>query len=190
MKKDIDVVNASPSEDEPQTIIPSAQALSGARLFVVEFCLCFGLFLSMMDSSIVSTALISISYSFDNFVDVTWVVQAYLLSYMAFTVLFARVSDCIGRRNSLLVAWTIFTVFSLGCGLSKSLNTLIAFRVLQGVGGSGLYCMMMVILPDITPTKLLPLMSAMIGVCFASGAALGPILGMKCCQDHTTECLS
>ena len=38
-----------------------------------------------------------------------------------------------------VAAWIIFTAFSLGCGLSTSLEQLIAFRALQGVGGSGLY---------------------------------------------------
>jgi MFS family permease len=68
---------------------------------------------------------------------INWVALAYTLAYLSFSVLVARVSDIVGRRDTFLASFVIFFAFSIGCGFSKTLNQLIACRALQGVGGSG-----------------------------------------------------
>ena len=97
-----------------------------------------GLFLSMMDSSIVASSLHTISIEFGVFVSVNWVALAYTLAECSCGVVFARISDIIGRRNAFAVAKTLFFGCSLACGFSQNLNQLIAFRALQGVGGAGM----------------------------------------------------
>lgn len=52
-------------------------------------------------------------------------------------MLFARISDIVGRRVAFVAAYSIFIVFSVACGFSQSTPLLIAFRALQGLGGSG-----------------------------------------------------
>ncbi|MCJ1476256.1 hypothetical protein MMC13_004922 [Lambiella insularis] len=76
-----------------------------------------------------------------------------------------------------LQAVVILTASSLGAGLSQSLNQLIAFRALQGVGGSGIYSLPFTVLPEITPVAKFPLMSAVVGTTFLCSAVLGPTLG-------------
>lgn len=97
-----------------------------------------GLFLSMMDASIVSTALHSISLEFNVLVSVNWVALAYTLAECSCGVIFARVSDVIGRKSAFLAANVMFFGFSMGCAFSRSLGQLVAFRALQGVGGAGM----------------------------------------------------
>lgn len=75
-----------------------------------------------------------------------------------------------------MVAWLIFGGFSLGCGLAKTLNQLIAFRVLQGIGGSGLYAMTMVAGPEITPVEYWGISSSILGLTIATGSVLGKVL--------------
>jgi hypothetical protein len=100
--------------------------------------LCLGLFLSMLDSSIVATSLYAIAQDFGGSMDnINWVALAYTLTYLGCAVLFSRISDVVGRRAAFVSAFVIFVAFSLGCGWAKSLNMLIGFRALQGIGGSG-----------------------------------------------------
>lgn len=66
----------------------------------------------------------------------------------------------------------ILTASSLGAGLSQSLNQLIAFRALQGLGGSGVYAMPLTVMPEITPIEKFPLISALAGVTFSCSAVL------------------
>src|SRR4051794_25399229 len=82
-------------------------------------------------------------------------------------------SDGIGRRTSIIIAWLLFGLFSLGAGLSKSLDQVIGFRVLQGIGGSGLYTMAVVIGIQITPPSLVGAFSGVLGIVIALGAVIG-----------------
>lgn len=66
----------------------------------------------------------------------------------------------------------ILGVFSLACGLAQTIEQLIVFRALQGLGGSGLYAMPLTTLPEVTPPEKFPIMSAAMGIVFAVSAVL------------------
>ncbi|KFY35638.1 hypothetical protein V494_05739, partial [Pseudogymnoascus sp. VKM F-4513 (FW-928)] len=151
--------------------------LEGWRLGGVTTALLLGLFLATLETSITATALVSIGEDFTATTTTTWVVISYLLSYMGFAVIFARISDGIGRKGASIVAWVLFAAFSLGAGLATNINQLIAFRTIQGIGGSGLFSLSMIVLPQITPVRLWALMSSLVGMSFAFSYVLGPILG-------------
>ncbi|KAG9236590.1 major facilitator superfamily domain-containing protein [Amylocarpus encephaloides] len=151
--------------------------LEGWRLFIVNITLCLGLFLAVVETSITATALVSISEYFNDSSTITWVVLGYLLSYMGFSIIFARVSDAIGRKSAVLAAFFLFATFSLASGLATSLGRLIVFRIIQGVGGSGLYSMTMIVLPQVTPARYWGIMSGLIGGVFVCSSILGPVLG-------------
>jgi MFS family permease len=139
--------------------------------------LCFGLFLSLMDTTIVATALYTIGVDLKSLSQINWVALAYTLSYLGCAVIFARISDIIGRRDAFIAAFLIFFAFSLGCGFSQTLNQLIVCRVLQGIGGSGLYSLTFVILPEISPPRLAQATGALAGAVVALAGVLGPLLG-------------
>lgn len=91
----------------------------------------------MLDTSIVATSLYTIAGEFNSLDTINWVALAYTLTYLSFAVLFARISDVIGRRSAFMVSFVIFIAFSIGCGFAKNMNQLIVCRALQGLGGSG-----------------------------------------------------
>ncbi|TGJ85966.1 hypothetical protein E0Z10_g2812 [Xylaria hypoxylon] len=70
-----------------------------------------------------------------------------------------------------------FGSFSIGCGFANSLEQLIAFRAIQGAGGSGLYSITMIILPEIAPARFLQSLAAIIGIIITLSSVLGPVLG-------------
>lgn len=92
-------------------------------------------------------------------------------------MLFASLGDVIGRRNAFTAAFVIFFTFSLGCGFSQSLNQLIACRALQGIGGSGLYSLSIVIFPEITPPKMRMWIAGIVGGVVAIAGVFGPLVG-------------
>lgn len=93
----------------------------------------------MLDSSIVATSLFTIAVEFGDVGSINWVALTYTLTYLGCAVLFARLSDLVGRRAAFTAAYVIFVAFSLGCGFAQGMGQLIALRALQGVGGSGMY---------------------------------------------------
>ncbi|CAL5868750.1 uncharacterized protein PFLUO_LOCUS2977 [Penicillium psychrofluorescens] len=147
------------------------------RFWILSVGVYLGLFLSIIDTSIVATSIYSIGVEFQDVRRVNWVVLAYTLAYLGCAVTFTRVSDVVGRRNAFVAAYILFFAFSLGCGFAQSLEQLIACRTLQGIGGSGLYSLPMIILPELCPENLRQYIGSIIGLVIAGSGALGPVLG-------------
>ncbi|KAK4042822.1 NADP-dependent 3-hydroxy acid dehydrogenase [Parachaetomium inaequale] len=153
------------------------QSIPKLRLIALSTGVSLGLFLSMLDSSIVATSLFTIAVEFGDVDAINWVALAYTLTYLSCAVLFARVCDVVGRRAAFAAAYVVFIVFSMACGFAQNMGQLIAFRAVQGLGGSGLYSVAMIILPEVTPDRAKKYIAAVVGCVLASAGVLGPVLG-------------
>ncbi|RGP78930.1 major facilitator superfamily general substrate transporter [Fusarium longipes] len=147
--------------------------------------LTFGLFLSALETTIVSTTLGTIAKHFDDEREYSWIVTAYMVTFNGFLLLHARLSDVFGRFIVFYACLSIFTLFSGVCGAAQSMQQLIIFRAFQGIGASGLFSLTMVIVPDITPDKWLGLYSGVVSSVFAFSSVLGPVLGGVLAQHST-----
>src|SRR5438445_13517511 len=97
----------------------------------------FGLFMIMLDNTIVNVALPSIQSSLGlKISEVEGVVTGYALTFGALMLTGGKLADLMGRRLMFVVGLVIFTLSSLGCGLAGSATVLIAARVVQGVGAA------------------------------------------------------
>lgn len=123
------------------------------RLWLILASTWLGSFLGALDTTIVATLLGRISSDFNQANEASWLGTSYLLSLAAFTPLYGRVSDVVGRRAALLFASSFFFVGTLGCGLAGSLQWFVAARMVAGVGGGGLPSMSSIIGSDLVPLK-------------------------------------
>src|SRR6201997_2725265 len=97
----------------------------------------FGLFMIMLDNTIVNVALPTIQSSLHLKVsELEWVVTGYALTFGALMLTGGKLADLFGRRLIFVVGLVIFTLSSLGCGLAGGASILIAARVVQGVGAA------------------------------------------------------
>ncbi|KAF5600746.1 multidrug resistance 3 [Fusarium pseudoanthophilum] len=147
------------ASDSDETVVP---VIPRARFWGLCVGVLLGLFLSMIDTSIVATSLHSIGVDFEVLEDVNWVALAYTLAYLGCAIVFARISDIVGRRDAFIAAYIIFFIFSLACGFAQSINQLIAFRALQGIGGSD---------------NMKQHIAALVGLVITMSGVLGPVLG-------------
>ncbi|KAK0667281.1 multidrug resistance protein 3 [Cercophora samala] len=172
-----DVTTASDSEQQQQQDAKPLHYLEGARLHAVTVGLALGLFLVNFEITIVSTALVSITSELQEFKRSSWIITAYLLTYVAGLVTWAKLSDILGRKTTSISALFIFAAFSGGCGASQTLVQLAICRAFQGIGGSGIYAVNMVMMYELVPPPKYPLYTAMITVVVALSFSLGPIFG-------------
>src|SRR6187402_747381 len=97
----------------------------------------FGLFMIMLDNTVVNVALHDIQESLDlKISQLEWVVAGYALTFGALMLTGGKLADLFGRRLIFVIGLVIFTLASLACGLAGSAGVLIGARVVQGVGAA------------------------------------------------------
>jgi EmrB/QacA subfamily drug resistance transporter len=137
-----------------------------------------GMFMDIMDTTIVNVALPSLSHEFHSTTaSIEWVVLGYLLSLAVWIPASGYIGDRLGTKKVFLFALAMFTLASALCGQAHSLGELIGFRVLQGVGGGMLTpvgtAMLFRAFPPIERAKA----STILIIPTVLAPALGPIVG-------------
>jgi EmrB/QacA subfamily drug resistance transporter len=148
------------------------------RMLVLAIC-CMSLFIVGIDATIVNVALPSIQHDLHAPVSgLQWTVDAYTIVVASFLMLSGSTADRVGRRRTFQAGLALFTLGSLLCSLAPGLGWLVAFRMLQALGGSMLNPVAMSI---ITNTFTDPAERAraigLWGAVFGASMALGPIAG-------------
>ncbi|KAI2631943.1 putative MFS multidrug transporter [Hypoxylon sp. NC1633] len=151
--------------------------VGSVRMALGVFGLWVCLFLSALETTIVATALRTICDDLDGLAQSNWVVVAYLLTYNGFLLLFSSLTDIFGQKTLLIVAQVIFMISSLACGAAQTMPQLIVFRAFQGLGGSGIYATVFVIITKITTVEKLGMYTGILSSVFALASLLGPVLG-------------
>jgi len=151
--------------------------IRGIALVSVLAALMLTLLLEALDQTIVGTALPSIVGSFQGFDRYSWVVTAYLLASTTMIPVVSKLSDQFGRKWFLIAGVVIFLVGSALSGLSQSMNQLIAFRGIQGIGaGTGIALVFTAVGDVFTPAERARWQGIFSGV-YGFSSVLGPTLG-------------
>jgi EmrB/QacA subfamily drug resistance transporter len=158
-----------PLDNQPVAEQQRVRVIFGALLLV--------LLLASLDQTIVSTALPTIVGDLGGLSHLSWVVTAYLLASTVVTPLYGKLGDLYGRKIMLRVAIGLFLVGSALCGLSQSMDELIAFRALQGLGGGGLIVTAMAAVGDIIAPRDRGKYQGLFGAVFGVSTVIGPLLG-------------
>ncbi|GAA0529683.1 MDR family MFS transporter [Paractinoplanes ferrugineus] len=136
-----------------------------------------GMFLGMMDSYIVATALPSIVDDLGGFRSMTWIITSYALAIAAVTQVWGKLSDLYDRKTVFLVSVAVFLAGSMLCGLAQNMGELIAFRALQGVGAGGLLVGAMAMVQALLPPKESTRISSWTGLLLGVALIAGPLVG-------------
>lgn len=131
-----------------------------------------------MDASIVNIALPSIASDLNtDTASASWVIVAYLMVLAGLILLFGRIADMGAIRKVFVYGFGIFTVASLMCGISATLEMLLVSRVLQGVGGAMLAAAAPMLCVKYMPRSKLGISLSVVTLGSSVGYALGPSLG-------------
>lgn len=138
-----------------------------------------GAIMSILDITVVNVALPTFQTELDveNYSTVAWTVTAYTLSLAAVIPLTGWAADRFGTKRLYMVALTLFTLGSVLCATAWSIEALIGFRVLQGLGGGMLMPLGMTIMTRAAGPERMGRLMAILGVPMLLGPILGPIIG-------------
>lgn len=107
----------------------------------------------------------------------SWVLNAYTITFAALLVPFGKMADRLGHKRAFLTGSIVFTVASVACGLAPTAGLLVVFRVLQAIGGAMLLPSSLALLLRAFPPDRIPFAVAIWGATGAVAGAIGPTLG-------------
>lgn len=144
------------------------------NLFLTVF---LPMFMAAVDQTLLATATPAIAASLGGLRDTSWIAIGYLLASATVVPVYGRFGDLRGRRDTLIVALTVFTVGSLACGAAQTFPQLVAARVLQGLGGGGLMTLSQAIIGELVPPIERVRFQGYFALVFTSASIGGPVVG-------------
>lgn len=145
---------------------------------MITFTVMTGAVMSALDTSIVNVALPYMRGSMSSTVEeIAWVSTSYILANVIIMPIVGLLSSRFGRKNFYMYSVAIFTLTSLLCGIAWDLNSMIFFRVLQGIGGGALIPISQAILRESYPPDKQGVAMGIFGLGVVMGPAFGPTLG-------------
>lgn len=142
------------------------------------------MFLVALDQTIITTALGKIVEEFNAFDSLSWIVTAYLLTTTITVPIAGKMSDLFGRRVLLLIGVAVFTVGSLFSGTSETIEQLILWRAIQGIGGGIITANAFTIIGDLFSARERGRWQGFIGAVFGLSSVVGPLLGGWLTDPH------
>ncbi|GAA1477076.1 MFS transporter [Nocardioides aestuarii] len=155
--------------------VPAARVPASRVLLVASF----GAFLAFLDATIVNVAFPSIRESFEDasIEHLSWVLNAYNITFAAFLIVFGRLADLLGRRRGFALGVLLFTIGSGLCGLAPTLDLLVAARVVQALGAAMLVPASLALVVEAFPEERRAHAIGLWGATAAVAAGLGPPAG-------------
>jgi DHA2 family multidrug resistance protein len=157
---------------------PAAPSGAAANPWAIAVLVALATFMEVLDTTIANVALRYIAGGLGVSEDeASWVVTTYLVSNAIILTASAFLAKKIGRKTFFLICLALFTASSVLCGIAWNLQTLLLFRIMQGLGGGGMVPVATSILVDAFPREKRGQAFAVYGVAVVVAPVVGPTLG-------------
>jgi len=144
---------------------------------LVTLALFVATFLVALDTSVVSTAMPTVIGQIGGIQLYGWVFSAYLLTGTVTVPIYGKLADLYGRKPVLLAAIAMFLVGSMLCGQAQTMEQLIVFRLLQGLGAGGVLPITQTVLGDVYPLEERARITGLFSTVWGVAGLLGPAIG-------------
>ncbi len=170
--------------DRPTPILETSaspiptQTRIGRERIVLSFIILLGIFMFVIDGSVVSIALPTVTRYFRADISLSqWVVTSYLVTVTSLLMVFGKLAEWTGKLRLFLAGFVLFTLASVACGLSSSLGMLIFFRAVQAVGAAMAFSISAAVIFEIYPRGEQGRAMGYIGTTVSLASIAGPMLG-------------
>ncbi len=163
--------------DTRPAVRDAAPPTGTGRRGAVVAALMLAMALAALDATVVSTAVPQIVGDLGGFSYFSWLFSGYLLAVTVTLPVYGKLSDTFGRKPVLVAGAAVFLLGSLLCALAWNMAALIAFRIVQGLGGGALQGTVQTLAADLYPLKERPRIQSKLSTVWALSAVAGPGVG-------------
>jgi EmrB/QacA subfamily drug resistance transporter len=151
--------------------------LSQKRINIITAGVILSLFLASMESTVVATAMPSIVAQLGGLSIYSWVFSIYMLASTTTVPIYGKVSDIFGRKKVFTFSMGLFLFGSVLCGLATSMESLIFFRAIQGLGAGGVLPMALTVIGELFSVEKRAKMQGLISSVWGLSSVIGPLIG-------------
>lgn len=169
------ILNDNPPSAPNDQLNPSSR--STFRLSILLVALFLSEFIAALDTTIVATAVPTITHAFRSSSGYSWIGGAYPIAQAVAAPIWAKLSDIWGRKPLICAAVALFFIASLICATANSMPVLIAGRALQGAAGGGVMLLVQIVVSDLFSLRRRSLLFGLLEGVWAVAGSVGPPLG-------------
>src|SRR5438105_14942828 len=156
---------------------------------IVTIALMLGMSLAALDTTIVGTALPSIVGKLGGITLYSWVFSAYLLTSTSTVAIYGKLADLFGRKPLFLFGSAVFLIGSAACGAAQSMEQLIIFRAIQGLGAGAVLPIVLTIIGDIFALEERAKVQGLFSGVWGLASIIGPALGGVIVDHFSSRCV-
>ncbi|RAO67059.1 uncharacterized protein BHQ10_003071 [Talaromyces amestolkiae] len=171
------VVHQTATSEEPTPANQNEASVTGIKFILLTLSIIFTIFLSALDSTIISTAIPSITAEFGNLNDVVWYSSAYSLTNTAFLSSWGKAYKYFPLKTSFLLAGVVFEIGNVICATATSSTAIVVGRAISGMGGAGIMSGAFIIIAVTAKPQYRAAYMGIVGVTFGCSGVVGPLLG-------------
>ena len=151
--------------------------ISRKRLNLITLGILLSLFLSSMEGTVVATAMPTIVAQLGGLAIYSWVFSIYMLASTTTVPIYGKLSDLLGRKQVYAASMALFVAGSLLCGSAQSMEQLILFRAVQGLGAGGVLPLAFTIIGELFTFEQRARMQGVFSAVWGISAVIGPLIG-------------
>jgi EmrB/QacA subfamily drug resistance transporter len=153
------------------------RSLPRKQVFITFAGVMLAMFLGALDQTIVGTAMPRIISDLGGFTQYTWVTTAYIITSAVTVPITGKLTDIYGRKYFYISGLSIFVLGSVLCGLSQTINEIIIFRGVQGIGAGVMMANAFTVIGDLFPPAVRGKYQGFVSAVFGLSSIIGPTLG-------------
>ena len=147
------------------------------RVKIITVGIMLSLFLASMEGTVVATAMPTIVAQLGGLSIYSWVFSIYMLASTTTVPIYGKLSDIFGRKKLYVISMVLFLSGSILCGLAGSMQQLIVFRAIQGLGAGGVLPIALIIIGEIFNVEERAKMQGYFSGVWGVSSIVGPLIG-------------
>ena len=151
--------------------------MSHKRINIITAGVILSLFLASMEGTVIATAMPSIVAQLGGLSIYSWVFSIYMLASTTTVPIYGKVSDIFGRKKVFTFSMALFLFGSVLCGFATSMESLIFFRAIQGLGAGGVLPMALTVIGELYNVEKRAKMQGLISSVWGLSSVIGPLIG-------------